>query len=323
MGRSVRVRPAGRAANRAPLRSVLTSTIVAVVSLNGGCQVEPQPRDLAQAVDDAMSHQPASFVSPDAARRAAIAVAVEALLKSASPRIPQGYEQARLHDSGGPLIGLLEVGEHRRGDGLFVVRSKTRAPLIIEAPHPGSDQSTELIAAALFSASAAEALLVAGSRRDAGPGGSADAAHADSTAFASVDRRLSVHGTTVVQIHGFATANHPGYPQVVLSDTTPTPAAWVSVLAGSLEQEGFSTCVFDGSVCRELGATRNVEADHARASGARFVHVEIDDSVRQSPEARRRVSAALARGLRLVGRQTEQRTGQAFAPAPAPPRRIS
>jgi hypothetical protein len=169
--------------------------------------------------------------------------------------------------------------------------------VVIEAPHPVSDQSSELVAAAVFADTRAEALLVAGTRRDAAPDGSADAAHAETTAFAAVDRRLSVPGVTIVQIHGFATAKHPGYPQVVLSDSTPAPGRWLTTLAKDLERAGFSTCVFDGSVCRELGATHNAEAAHARASGARFVHVELADAARQSFDARRRVGSALARAL--------------------------
>ena len=179
----------------------------------------------------------------------------------------------------------------------IVVRIGRRAPLVIEAPHPVSDQSSELVAAAVFADTQAEALIVAGTRRDAAPDGSADAAHAETTAFAAVDQRLSVPGVTVVQIHGFATAKHPGYPQVVLSDSTPAPGRWLTALAQALQRAGFSTCVFDGSVCRELGATHNVEAAHAQASGARFVHVELADGARQSFDARRRVSAALAHAL--------------------------
>lgn len=270
---------------------------VALFCLTAGWQTDRPPLSLAEALQDAVDHQPDSFTTPDTARRDAIAEAVEALLASAPPTVPVGYDRVRLRDGGGPLVALAEAGSPRRGDGLYVVRLGRRAPLVIEAPHPVSDQSSELVAAEVFADTEAEALLVAGTRRDAAPGGSADAAHAESTAFAAVDQRLSVPGVTVVQIHGFATANHPGYPQVVLSDSTPRPGLWLSAVARALQAAGFSTCVFDGSVCRELGATRNVEAAHAHASGARFLHVELAEGLRQSFDARQRVSAALARAL--------------------------
>jgi hypothetical protein len=274
--------------------------VVTVLGLTVACQTEREPQDLAQVLQDAVARQPASFTTPDTARRDAIADAVEALLTTAPTAVPRGYDRVRLRGAGGPLIGLAEVGSPRRGDGLYVVRIGRRAPLVIEAPHPVSDQSSELVAAAVFADTRAEALIVAGTRRDAAPDGSADAAHAETTAFAAVDQRLSVPGVTVVQIHGFATAKHPGYPQVVLSDSTPAPGRWLTALAQALQRAGFSTCVFDGSVCRELGATHNVEAAHAQASGARFVHVELADGTRQSFDARRRVSAALAHALQDI-----------------------
>lgn len=274
--------------------------VVTVLGLSIACQTEREPQDLAQVLQDAVARQPASFTTPDTARRDAIADAVEALLTTAATAVPRGYGRVRLRDAGGPLVGLAEVGSPRRGDGLYVVRIGRRAPLVIEAPHPVSDQSSELVAAAVFADTRAEALIVAGTRRDAAPDGSADAAHGETTAFAAVDQRLSVPGVTVVQIHGFATAKHPGYPQVVLSDSTPAPGRWLTALAQALQRAGFSTCVFDGSVCRELGATHNVEAAQAQASGARFVHVELADGTRQSFDARRRVSAALAHALQDI-----------------------
>jgi hypothetical protein len=284
--------------------------VVAVLGLTVACQTEREPQDLAQVLHEAVAHQPASFTTPDTARRDAIANAVEALLTTSPTAVPRGYDRVRLRDAGGPLVGLAEVGSPRRGDGLFVVRMGRRAPLVIAAPHPVSDQSSELVAAAVFADTRAEALLVAGTRRDAAPDGSADAAHAGTTAFAAVDQRLSLPSVTVVQIHGFATAKHPGYPQVVLSDSTPTPARWLTALAQDLQRAGFTTCVFDGSVCRELGATHNVEAGHARASGARFVHVELADEARQSFDARRRVSAGLAHALQdILAREPGQGSG--------------
>lgn len=274
--------------------------MAAMLGLSVACQTQRQPPTLAQAIQDAVAHQPASFTTPDTARREAVGDAVEALLASTPITIPQGYQRLRLRDAGGALAALAEIGSSRRGDGLYVVRTGRRAPLVIEAPHPVTDRGSELVAAAVFADTRAEALLVAGTRRDAAPDGGADTAHSGATVFAEVDRRLSVAGVTVVQIHGFATSNHPGYPQVVLSDSTPTPGLWLSTLAQALQRAGASTCVFDGSVCRELGATHNVEAGHAQASGARFVHVELADGARATGDERRRVSAALAHALQAI-----------------------
>ncbi len=101
----------------------------------------------------------------------------------------------------------------------------------------------------------------------------------------SVDASVVGLGSVVLQLHGFASGDHPdSYGDVVLSSTVDEPSPLVERLADELEGAGFDVCVYDGEDCAGLAGTQNVQAAQARAVGAEFVHFEISDDVRLDPE---------------------------------------
>jgi hypothetical protein len=216
------------------------------------------------------------------------------------PPVPDGVEAVEAVDSDRRAVRIVAEdvdGGGTEGLGLYAVREGTGAPagLVIEVPHPRADQRTEYLGTELFTALDASALFVAGAHRTAG--NAADVTHEPASAFAAVDRAVVGRGTVVLQLHGFDESRHSGYAQIVLSSGESTPGSLVERLDRDLEDAGFDTCVYDGDRCQALGATRNVQAAHARTVGATFIHLELELDLREPGEERDTLVATLAETL--------------------------
>jgi hypothetical protein len=276
---------------------VLLPLVLALAACGGGSSQDPpaeggpwSPADLVQA---ALASAPRSgdYRAPSRGVRSSAAAAVARLAAGRPAGIVPGFE---VRSAGGSLTALVEQeGGPRRGWGVYVVRPGTSRRAIVEVPHPESDISTEDIGVSLFARASSALLLVAGAPRDAGEGDSSDVAHRTDTVFAAVDAAVVRRGDVVVQLHGFDAAHHGGY-DVVLSDGEGTPSSLVQAAATRMRGSGFRTCVFDGSRCSSLGATSNVEGQHARQVGASFLHVELSERLRSDPGAVRAAVADLA-----------------------------
>ncbi|MCI0553138.1 MAG: hypothetical protein L0287_19495, partial [Anaerolineae bacterium] len=109
----------------------------------------------------------------------------------------------------------------QKGWGLYAFRVDSTSNIIIEAPHPRYDRRTPTVAMDIYRALDARALLIAGAHRNANSDGSADMAHTTESIFHSIHVALSKEIQTasgdaiILQIHGFHTSKHDGYPQAV------------------------------------------------------------------------------------------------------------
>jgi hypothetical protein len=188
-------------------------------------------------------------------------------------------------------ISVLTERHRRQGLGVYAMRTGAGSParLVVEVPHPRADLYTEIVGPLLFDTLHADALLVASTHRSI-----ADMAHQPDTVFAGVDAAIVGARTVVVQVHGFDESRHDGGAQVVLSSTEMPASPLVRRLADKLADAGFDTCVYDGSNCKSLAGTRNIEAAHARSVGAEFVHMELAAGVRSDAQERERLAEALA-----------------------------
>ncbi|MEW2318359.1 hypothetical protein [Streptomyces bauhiniae] len=79
------------------------------------------------------------------------------------------------------------------------------------SPHPVADQRTEQLAVGVLRDAPGGVLVIAGARRKAGDGDSADVAHRRDTVFHAVCAELARRGTPGVQLHGFAASSAPDY----------------------------------------------------------------------------------------------------------------
>jgi len=271
----------------------------------------------------------AALQVPSGSARDAFAHTVYAALDgdaSAACALPPSYRLVRLVDpSAGALRVVVEVNAGGQPApslyyGTFAAPAAVHSPsraLVVEAPHPLFDTSTELQATDVFAKSGARYLLVAGTHRCADPAASActgtttacatsgsvpyrvsDAAHEDGLPFQALHALVSDGDPSLLflQLHG----NSEACPDALVSDCSGawTAAGPAGVLASALASGGVSVgecgAGFPTTAC-DLCGTDNVQARYTAGSAAactamgahygRFVHVEQQLVLRAAPDA--------------------------------------
>lgn len=175
-----------------------------------------------------------------------------------------------------------------KGWGTYIFSIKSPQNIIIEAPHPLSDEKTPKVALDIFRALNARALLISGTHRDANRDGSADSAHAPESIFQTIHlallQRTQRFSQDVIflQIHGFASHNHPHYPQIVLGHNwkhDPEKDRLLQNIKEVLRNNNIKVGVCDEKKYQELCGTSNMQS--AATEGGIFIHIELDESLRQ------------------------------------------
>ncbi|HXD10111.1 MAG TPA: hypothetical protein VN653_08620, partial [Anaerolineales bacterium] len=138
----------------------------------------------------------------------------------------------------------------------------------------------------------ARALLVAGAHRNANADKSADVAHADQSIFQSAHIILTQEiqaesgNVIILQIHGFHTSKHDGYPPVVLGfgeETGAEETALAEKIKEALAEQGITAGICMGSELQDLCARTNVQG--AAGNQGIFIHMELDESLRRHDDA--------------------------------------
>jgi len=187
---------------------------------------------------------------------------------------------------------LRETKPIQKGWGLYAFRIASTSNIIIEAPHPLYDRRTPAVALDIYRALDARALLIAGAHRNANSDGSADMAHVTESIFQSVHVALSEEMQTafedviILQIHGFHTSKHAGYPQAVFgfgATIQPPELALAQKLEAALAEQGIDVGLCTGHVWQDLCGTTNAQA--STTSGVVFIHIELDEKMRKKDDA--------------------------------------
>ena len=207
--------------------------------------------------------------------------------------------------------------------GTYFVNTNPALNAIVGAPHPINDLRSPLLAAEIFLKSGARGLLIAGAHRNANGSNTADPGNLTNTIFHAVHEAWNGANAenTQWQIHGYAPANHPGFPSnclAVLStgvNNTNVMSTNIVILDQHLEwnaikayayndalatnnpfnlavNEGVAGTNFDG-----LAATHNVQGKYSRALGGTFVHIESATVVRTNAAMRTRAADAIANAI--------------------------
>jgi hypothetical protein len=180
----------------------------------------------------------------------------------------------------------------QKGWGLYAFRVNSTSNVIVEAPHPLYDRRTPSIALDVYRALDARALLIAGAHRNANRDSSADVAHASNSIFQSVHESLSLEmglsskDVIILQIHGFHTTKHEGYPQAVLGFGRNTALAETTVageLEAALTRQGIKVGLCLEDAWRDLCGRTNGQG--TVSNGAIFIHIELDELIRKNDEA--------------------------------------
>jgi hypothetical protein len=183
---------------------------------------------------------------------------------------------------------LREQKPIRNGWGLYAFRVNSRSNIIIEAPHPLYDKRSPSVALNIYRALDARGLLIAGAHRNANSNGSADVAHASESIFQSVHKTLAqkiqaVSGNAIIlQIHGFHTSKHAGYPQAVFgfgAEMQDAEFALAQKLQKALTGQGIKVGLCTGEIWQDLCGTKNAQA--ALTKEIVFIHIELDEDMRK------------------------------------------
>ena len=188
---------------------------------------------------------------------------------------------------------LRETKPIQKGWGLYAFRADSTSNIIVEAPHPLYDRRTPSVALDIYRALDARALLIAGAHRSANSDGSADMAHVTESIFQSVHVALSQEmqaaseDVIILQIHGFHTSKHAGYPQAVFgfgAKIQPMEFALAQKLEDALAEQGIiNVGLCTGDVWQDLCGTTNAQA--SITSGVVFIHIELDERMRRNDDA--------------------------------------
>ena len=266
--------------------------------------------DLAQLIAELKATLPGEasngYVDPTEAEAAAMLQAVALLLAgslhdAADALAALGYDLVRFHDapSDSTHLMLCEQQPIRRGWGLYVLSAAPARDLTVEVPHPIWDVFTPELGTEAYLRLGARNFLMAGAHRYANGRGSlvSDVARNAASIFQRLHERLTGSSTHVLQLHGFNHQSYPDYPDVVLSNGSPTPHPELLRLQAAIETRGVPTGVFDGVRWAKLGATQNRQGRHTRAIGGRFYHLESRYRLRNRPELRTALVETIAEAL--------------------------
>jgi hypothetical protein len=170
------------------------------------------------------------------------------------------------------------------GWGTFIFYPEGDDEIIIEAPHPYFDTNTWQVAFRTYQFLENRYFLMAGTHRYANGTNPrpADVAHNTQNMFHVVHQEVSPLCVHAMQIHGFSRNNHPGYPDVVLSNGTPNPGQILDSLALEITSEGYTVGIFDGINWSNLGATTNTQGQFSNANGYSFIHMELEYFIRNN-----------------------------------------
>lgn len=198
------------------------------------------------------------------------------------------------------LVRYLDLGDEKaasyllreeipisKGWGLYLIRADGANDIIVEAPHPLSDKQTDLIALNIYRVLNARALLIAGAHRSADPNGLADVAHTSESIFHTIHETLVKKTTTypdtpvVLQVHGFASKKHPGYPHIIFGfgqTASQEEILLSSELVEALTALGIEAGVCKGDSWQDLCGTKNIQGSSLES--AIFIHIELDETIR-------------------------------------------
>ena len=200
------------------------------------------------------------------------------------------YKLLDLTDSGnatseGYVLEEFTIPYH--GWGTYIFRAASTQDIVIEAPHPVTDENTVKVAIHLYRSLSAKALLVAGARRDTNDDDSADVAHASRTIFQTVHEALFNQGgqpdtnTIFLQIHGYDSDTHSDLPEVVIGYNWQNDVLkdeLLSRIVKAMEANHLTVGTCHDQKYRGVCGTQNIQRQIT--GGGIFLHLELSAELR-------------------------------------------
>lgn len=188
--------------------------------------------------------------------------------------------------------GVSESGHTGRGWGRVYVDLEGPARWSVQVPHPLADARTELLGARVLRGSPGGVLVLAGAHRDAAEDGAADVAHRDDSVFHGAVEELARRNLPGVQLHGFADESFRGRDAVVSTGAGDSALADAELLTAALRRDGLEVCTAYSARCK-LAGRENEQGRTAADRQSRFLHVELNKTLRGDDRGLDRAAAAL------------------------------
>ncbi|MDX3537731.1 hypothetical protein PV721_25870 [Streptomyces sp. MB09-01] len=186
-----------------------------------------------------------------------------------------------------------ESGHTNRGWGRVYVDLDHPPRWSVQVPHPVADARTEHLGARVLRGAPGGVMVLAGAHRNAGKDGAADMAHHSDSIFHSVVDELMRRNLPGVQLHGFANDSFPGRDAVVSTGVGDKAVADAEELAAALRRDGLNVCRAYSERCKLTGR-ENEQGLVAAAENVRFLHIELNKSVRSDDGKLDRTAASIA-----------------------------
>lgn len=190
------------------------------------------------------------------------------------------------------IIAYNELGTNR-GWGLYLVDLSAPVRLILEVPHPVSEQYTVQMGLQHWQAVAGSMLMIAGAHKDAASG-LADVALHTGSMFHGVAASFASMKLPQIQYHGYDDATAPTLTHVVSAGTGIVGSA-IKRVSQELISAGFSVGnAWDSSGSGSgLTATSNVQGLDAASKATTWIHVTTNLTTRSSTDARKLTATAV------------------------------
>lgn len=185
-----------------------------------------------------------------------------------------------------------ESGSANRGWGRVYVDLSSPPRWSVQVPHPVADARTEVLGTRVLRGAPGGVLVLAGAHRNAAEDGAADVAHRDDSVFHAVVDELTRRGLPGVQLHGFANESFPDQDAVISTGVGEAAVADARRLTEELRRAGLRVCPAYGARCK-LAGTENEQGRLAADKKVRFLHVELNKTVRSDDAALDRTAASL------------------------------
>ncbi|MER7823937.1 hypothetical protein ABTX85_15380 [Streptomyces sp. NPDC096097] len=277
--------PPARPAGPAPQRTAGTDLERRIADLTAGFGAEGGYRTPTEQERSAFTKAFAHLLDgdPEAARTglAEIDFTLRVVTDSAT-----GRRYAEVADA------VSESGHTSRGWGRVYVDLEEPARWSVQVPHPVADARTELLGARVLRSAPGGVLVLAGAHRDAGEDGAADVAHRDDSIFHGVVEELARRNLPGVQLHGFADESFRGRDAVVSTGAGDSAVADAELLTAALRRDGLEVCTAHSARCK-LAGRENEQGRTAADRRSRFLHVELNKTLRGDDRGLDRATAAL------------------------------
>lgn len=186
---------------------------------------------------------------------------------------------------GKEIAMLRALPEKRRGWGLYFFRREEAGtgPVLVQAPHGGSDLMTGTIGLKLFKDHHVTALAL-----NTAPRSKIDLAHSEATLFQELTGEFAraFPGGRILQVHGFAnekrTSDEGKKASIIISNGTHTPPPLLVTVTDCLNKSCFSPALLYPRDVKELGGTTNNQKKLLKKKGFEgFLHIEINHPFRR------------------------------------------